>query len=105
MLILRADATVDYTDLSPEALQQLLEKYQAWSSNLAQRGLLVDGKKLQDSGGKVMLPDGKGGVRIKDCPYQETKDVVGGFYLLKADSYEQAVQLTRGHPNFQFGSI
>lgn len=105
MLILRADATVDYSGLSPEVLQQLLEKYNAWSSSLAQRGLLVDGKKLQDQGGKVMVPDGKGGVRVKDGPYQETKEVVGGFYVIKADNYEHAVKLTQGHPNFQFGSI
>lgn len=105
MLILRADATVDYSDLTPEAMQKLLEKYEAWAGGLAQRGLLVDGKKLQDQGGKVMTPDGKGGVRVKDGPYQETKEVVGGFYLIKADDYDQAVQLTRGHPNFQFGSI
>ena len=34
-----------------------------------------------------------------------SKEVVGGYYLLKADSYEHAVQLCEGHPNLQFGSI
>jgi hypothetical protein len=106
MLILRADATVDYGEFSPADLQKLLEAYQAWSEKLAKQGRLHDGKKLTDQGGKVMIPRGKSSpVTIKDGPFQETKEVVGGFYVISADSYDHAVELCRDHPNLQFGSI
>ena len=52
-----------------------------------------------------MAPAGKGGVTVKDGPYQETKEVVGGVYLIKAESYQHAVELCQGHPNFRFGTI
>ncbi|MCA8974393.1 MAG: hypothetical protein KDC98_06705, partial [Planctomycetes bacterium] len=61
-------------------------------------------RKLTDQGGVVMQPNG-GKVEQKDGPYVETKEVVGGIYIVKADSYDQAVELCAGHPNFRFGSI
>lgn len=105
MLLLRGDVTADYSSYSPQDMQKIIEGYEAWAGGLAEKGLLQDGKKLTDEGGKVMIPDGKGGVTIKDGPYQETKEVVGGVYLITAESYDHAVELCRSHPNFNFGSI
>ncbi len=105
MLILRGDATVDYSQYSPEDMQKVIQDYEAWAGKLAGQGLLQDGKKLTDFAGKVMIPDGKGGVTVKDGPYQETKEVVGGVYLITAESYDHAVELCKDHPNFLFGSI
>ncbi len=104
MLILRTDVTADYSGYSPEDMGRILEAYKNWAAQLAQEGRLIDGKKLADEGGRVMTP-GEGGVTVKDGPYVETKEVVGGFYLLKADSFEHAQKLCEGHPNFEFGSI
>ena len=74
---------------------------------LGQGGMSVVYKgrhKLTDQGGKVMHPQGAK-VTVKDGPYVESKEVVGGIYLIKADSYDHAVKLCQGHPNFRFGSI
>lgn len=104
LLILRSDVTADYSSLTPDDFGQILAAYQAWGEKLQKQGRLELGKKLMDEGGKVMQPkDGK--ITIKDGPYVETKEVVGGVYMLKADSYDHAVRLCEGHPNFRFGSI
>ena len=105
MLLLRSDVTKDYGDFTPDDMQKLIEAYEGWAGKLAERGLLQDGKKLTDQGGVVMIPDGSGSVTIKDGPYAETKEVVGGFYLITADSYDHAAELCKDHPNFQFGSV
>jgi hypothetical protein len=105
MLLLRSDTTADLSDFSPDDMQKVIAAYESWAGKLAAKGLLHDGKKLTDEGGKVMIPDGSGGVTIKDGPYTETKEVVGGIYLISADSYAHAAKLCQGHPNFQFGSI
>lgn len=105
MLLLRSDITADLGDFTPDDMQKVLEAYEGWAAKLAAQGLLHDGKKLTDEGGVVMIPDGSGGVTIKDGPYTETKEVVGGFYLISAESYEHAAELCKGHPNFQFGSV
>lgn len=105
LLILRGDATADYSQFTPDDFAKILGEYEAWGEKLSKQGRLEGGGyKLQDQGGKVMTPKG-GKVTVKDGPYVETKEVVGGIYLLKADSYEHAVKLCEGHPNFRFGSI
>jgi len=105
MLVLRSDPAA-YASLSPEEIQGLLEKYQAWGAKMASQGRLRDGKKLTDEGGRVLHNDG-GRLRVKDGPFGETKEVVGGVYFITAASYEQAVELCRDQPNVGFpgGSI
>jgi hypothetical protein len=104
LLILRGDVTTDYSKFTPADFEQILGEYEAWGTRLAQEGRLEFGHKLTDQGGKVMQPQGAK-VTVKDGPYVESKEVVGGIYLLKAENYDHAVELCKGHPNFRFGSI
>jgi len=104
MLILRSDVTKDYSALTPSDFEQILGEYQAWGENLASQGRLHLGRKLTDEGGRVTTPEGNK-VTVKDGPYVETKEVVGGVYVISADSYDHAVKLCEGHPNYRFGSI
>jgi hypothetical protein len=104
MLILRADVQIDYSQLGPADFEQILAEYTAWGERMASEGRMVLGRKLTDQGGKVIWPK-NGDTVVKDGPYVETKEVVGGVYVLKADDYDHAVRLCAGHPNFRFGSI
>ncbi len=105
MLILRAAVDVDYSAFTPDDFARILGEYEAWGGKLAAEGRLSLGQKLTDQGGKVIWPRGGNKVEVKDGPYVETKEVVGGVYILKADSYDHAVALCDGHPNLRFGSI
>ena len=105
MLALRGEANPDYSQFSPEDMQKIIQEYDAWAGKLASQGLLLDGEKLTDEGGMVMMPEEDGSVTIKDGPYLETKEVLGGIYLIKANDYAHAAELCQGHPNFRFGSI
>lgn len=104
MLILRSDVTADYSQLTPDDFARILGEYEAWGTKLAAEGRLTLGEKLTDQGGKVLWPKGKSTV-VKDGPYVESKEVIGGVYVIKADSYDHATALCAGHPNFRFGSI
>lgn len=105
MLILRDDIRADHSKFTPDDFARILGEYEAWGSKLAAEGRPTDGNKLTDQGGKVIWPRGGKRVEVKDGPYVESKEVVAGYHLLKADSYEHAVQLCEGHPHLQFGSI
>lgn len=104
MLILRGDVTADYSKLTPEDFAKILGEYEAWGGKLAAEGRLVAGHKLTDQGGKVLWPRGAK-TELRDGPYVESKEVVGGYYILDAENYDHAVKLCTGHPNFRFGSI
>ena len=104
LLILRGDAQADYSTLTPADFEKILGEYQAWGQKMGAEGRLQLGHKLTDQGGKVITSKA-GKTTVKDGPYVETKEVVGGVYLIKADSYDHAVELCHNHPNFRFGSI
>ena len=84
--------------LSPEEMQKAIEKYVAWGQKATAGGYLRGFHRLAEDGGKVIR-----GAKITDGPYSETKEILGGYYLIAADSYEQAVQRTLDHPHLEYG--
>jgi hypothetical protein len=101
MLILHSTPN-NMAKLSPTDIQAILEKYNAWTGKLAAAGKLVAGHKLTDDGGKVMAKT-SGKPTAVDGPYSEAKEVVGGYFLIKAASYDEAVQLASDCPHVPMG--
>ena len=99
-LFLLHERPADYTHMSPAQLQELVGRYREWAAGLAQRGLLAGGEKLADDGGRhLRLKDGK--PLATDGPYAETHEVVGGYFVVKAESYAQAEELAQSCPHLQ----
>jgi len=99
MIVLREDPTV-YLRYSPEEMQKTIEKYRAWRTRLTEAKRYLGGNKLVDEGGKVMRVEG-GTLKVKDGPFGEAKEVIGGFHILKADSYDHALKLCADHPHLR----
>jgi hypothetical protein len=103
MLVLRDDPK-QFQTLSPEEIQRVIQKYVAWGESLRKRGVFVGSAKLTDNTARVMRREA-GRVRVTDGPYSEAKEVLGGYYTIQADSYDQAVERCRDCPHLEFGSI
>ena len=84
--------------LSPEEMQKAIEKYMAW----AKKPFTVDSKRLAGEPGRVMRSH-NGTPRTTDGPFSETKEVLGGFYLIEAADYDEAVARTNDHPHLEYG--
>ena len=80
LLLLRDTGT--YPDLSPEAMQAVLQRYIDWTSGLASRGVLVDASKLYDGAGRIVR-GGRPQPVVTDGPYVEGKEVIGGYFLVR----------------------
>lgn len=94
----------EYADLSPEEMQATFARYRAWTQKLREAGRVLGSNKLEDGTGRVLR--GKSGdLRITDGPFTETKDVLGGYFLVTAENYEDAVDLCRDCPHLDFGAI
>jgi hypothetical protein len=102
-ILLLHDSGAAKPQLSPEEIQAVIAKYKAWGERLREAGRIAGGQKLEGGTGRVMRGQGAQ-VRISDGPFTETKDVIGGFYILKADSYDEAVELCRDCPHLEYGS-
>ncbi len=99
-MLLLYDNPADWAKLSAEEMQQATEKYMAWTK----KPFFKNGTRLAADPGKVMRAPG-GKPSVTDGPYSETKEVLGGFYVIEAASYEQAVELAMDHPHLQFGTV
>jgi hypothetical protein len=97
MLLLYDDPT-GWEKLSPEDMQKALEKYMVW----LKKPYVIDSKRLaQDVGRVLRSKDGK--PRATDGPYSETKEILGGYYVIEAENYDQAVERTLDHPHLEYG--
>jgi hypothetical protein len=101
-MLLLHDNTAAFANISPEQMQKVIEKYVAWGKRLREKGIMRGGEKLTDEPGKVMRA-ANGQVRVTDGPYSESKEVLGGYYMLEADSYEQAVEFAKDCPQLEYG--
>ena len=101
MLLLHDDASA-FATISPEQMQQVIEKYVKWGEKLRSSGILVASDKLTDEPGRVMRRR-NGQVRVTDGPYSETKEVLGGYYTIEAASYDEALGHARDCPQLEYG--
>jgi hypothetical protein len=103
MLLLHDNpSTSTFASMSPEQMQKAIEKYVAWGQKLRTLGILLASDKLTDEPGRVMR--GRNGhVRVTDGPFSETKEVLGGYYLINAASYDEAIDRARDCPQLEYG--
>jgi hypothetical protein len=98
MLIFRGGA-VSRHDLSPSELQAHVEKWYRWSDELARRGRGNAGTALGNPGATVRGHESV----VTDGPYAESKDLVTGSLIFEAASLEDAIDVARTCPTYEFG--
>jgi len=86
-------------NVSPEEIQQIIQRYTQWKEKV--RG---SGQKLFDGEGRVVVRK-NGGVSITDGPYVESKEVLGGYFILEAQDYDTVSKLVEDCPHLDYGSI
>jgi hypothetical protein len=86
--------------MSPEEMQAHMGKWFTWIENLNKKEQYASGEPLLP-GGKLV--SGKGGKSVTDGPYTEGKEVVGGYFIINAKDYNEAVEIAKGSPDFDFG--
>jgi hypothetical protein len=76
-----------------------------WLDELQARGQWVIGDQLAPPrrAKSVRVRDGKR--LVTDGPFVETKEILGGFDIIEADSLEEAVDIASGHPVAEFGVL
>ena len=95
MLLLRGG--VSNRDLSAEQLQEQIERYMSWIEKLRREGHFVAGEPLDETG-KVL--SGKNGSTVTDGRFAESKEEVGGYFIIRASNLEAAAELSKGCPIF-----
>jgi hypothetical protein len=90
-------------EITPEIIQGIIQKYNDWADSLQKSGHLVGLNKLREDPGKHIVGVGENRV-VTDGPYAETKEIIGGYWIINAADYDEAVKLASGCPSLEFGS-
>ena len=92
----------DAMNFSPEQMQQHMQKWFSWVNDLKAKNIYISGEPLTPSGRTI-----KGSTAVvTDGPFAESKEVVGGFFLIKADTIEAATEIARDCPDLPLnGSV
>lgn len=103
-LVLLHEDPATFSKYSPTQMQALIRRYGEWVESLRAQGRFNTGRKLKDEGGRHLHGE-KGGMVTSDGPYTEGKDVISGFFIINAASYEDAQALVADGPHLEFGWI
>jgi hypothetical protein len=97
LLLIHDDETQDNGDLMPE--------YMAYTQALGESGVLVGANQLQPSDTATTVRVRGGETLVTDGPFIETKESLGGYYLVEAGSLDEAIEWAAKIPSARFGHI
>jgi len=87
--------------LSPEEIQKVTGQFMAWFERLKQEGTVKAGQPLEHEG-KVV--SGKKGRTVADGPFAESKEAIGGYFLLHVADMDEAVAIAKQCPTLDYGA-
>ena len=102
-LIYGTDAQTSH--FSAQDMDRYIHEHLDYDAHLQALGKLVAAEALQPAGTAVTVRMRNDKLSVTDGPFAETSEQLGGFYLVKADSDEEALQLAAGIPSARFSSI
>jgi hypothetical protein len=99
LLIYSGTATDEYAKLGPDEQQAVMGEYLA----ISQEPSVSGGAQLQPPETATTVRTGNGSALTTDGPFAETKEALGGFFLIEADDLDAAVELAKRIPATRMG--
>lgn len=102
LLIYTAEPTAEVPD---DLMREEMEAYNAFTQHIAERGALKAGEALHPSSTATTVRVRDGQTITTDGPFAETKEVLGGFYLVEAADLDEAIGYAAMIPSAVRGSV
>jgi hypothetical protein len=80
--------------MAPEEIQKIMEKWGTWIREALQQGWMVDPGDALTQEGRVVNAK----MVVTDGPFVESKECIGGYSIVKADTIDAAAELAKGCP-------
>ena len=90
---------------SPEEASTTLNEYLAFGEEMGKRGVLGGGERLRPTTDATTVRVRDGEVLTSDGPFAETKEQMGGFYLVDCKDLDKAIDVASKIPGARDGSI
>ncbi|MBX3703514.1 MAG: YciI family protein [Steroidobacteraceae bacterium] len=85
--------------------ERVLGEYHAYTDDIQRSGHLVGANRLEPTSAATAVRVRNGRVSTTDGPFAETKEQLGGYYLLEARDLNEAIQLAARIPGARYGCI
>jgi hypothetical protein len=87
------------------ALQAAMQQAVQLSHEVNDRGQLLDVSPLEWSSSAVCVRVRDGKTTVTDGPYTETREVLGGYYIIDVDNLDEALAVAARHPGAPLGAV
>jgi hypothetical protein len=103
LLICNDDDTIDA--LSPDELAAAQAEYVAFGEEMERRGILLGGEQLGRATTATTVRVRDGEVLVADGPFAETKEQIGGYYLVDCRDLDEAIEVAALIPGARHGTV
>ena len=93
----------DWASQTEEESQAVNQEYMAFTKDIIDRGLMKGGEALQPTSTATSVRNGE--TLSTDGPFAETKEQLGGFYVVEAKDLDEAIEIATRIPDVRGGSI
>jgi hypothetical protein len=90
---------------SPEESAASLAEYGAWMEEMNTRGLLRGGERLRPTTDATTVRVQNGDVLTLDGPFAETKEQIGGYFIVETKDLDEAIEVASKIPSAKHGAI
>src|SRR5262245_36121728 len=104
-LCLIYDEEKNYLTMSRAQGEALMGEYFAFTKDIRQSGHFLEGNDLQPVKSATTVRVRNGRRSTTDGPFAETKEQLGGYYLIEAKDLNEAIQVAARIPSAKLGSI
>jgi len=104
-LLLIYDAEGDWAKMSDAERGAVFEEYKTFSADLGKSGKLRNGNALKPVSTATTVRVREGKTLLTDGPFAETREQLGGYYLIDAADLDEAVAIAKRIPSARIGCI
>lgn len=88
--------------LSADEIERVSNEWMGWFKGLGAQGKVIAGSPLEP---EVRIVSNSSGSVVADGPFAESKEAIGGYFLLRVNTFEEAVAIARQCPGLRYGAL
>ncbi|MEW5974475.1 MAG: YciI family protein [Acidobacteriota bacterium] len=104
-LLLIYDAEAEFGKLSEKQINEMMAQYEKLTTDLKESGSFVGSHRLRPVSTATAVRVRNGETLLTDGPFAETKEQLGGYYLVDVKDLDEALQWAAKIPSARFGTI
>jgi hypothetical protein len=86
-------------------VEQMMAAYNAYTEAMKKAGIMAGAERLRPTGDATTVRVANGKTQVLNGPYAETKEQLGGYYLIDAPDLDAALSWAARCPGAAFGSV